>query len=190
MRVVFDLLDSRFVTLDSICYIVQTTNMKKNKLISRREVIRVVEYMISGGAYFWTGYGVFFVADKVLHLNLWWAKLSANIVGWIVNYVLQRYWVFQNAKLNDQKTQVTTRYAIITLVDFVIDYFIVWGLKQVGISPYLGQFASSGFFTVWNYFWYKLWVFPDKFKKKTIKTTLPRVVAHRPHGPITYANKG
>ena len=57
----------------------QTTNMKKSKLLSRKEIIRIVEYMVSGGAYFWTGYGVFFLADKVLHLNLWWAKLAANI---------------------------------------------------------------------------------------------------------------
>lgn len=105
--------------------------MSKRKQNNRKELIRVVEYMISGGAYFWTGYGVFFVADKVFHLNLWWAKLAANIIGWVVNYILQRYWVFQNSRLNKQTTKVTTRYAVITLVDFVIDYYIVLGLKML-----------------------------------------------------------
>lgn len=153
----------------------------------RREVRRIVEYMISGGAYFWTGYGVFFVADKVLHLNLWWAKLAANVVGWIVNYLLQRYWVFNNPKLNENKTEVTTRYIIITLADFMIDYLIVSGLKSLGLTPYLGQFVSSGFFTFWNYFWYRFWVFPEKFKrKKSPKTTIPKIVAHRPHGHSSY----
>ena len=165
---------------------VQTTNMSKRKQNNRKELIRVVEYMISGGAYFWTGYGVFFVADKVFHLNLWWAKLAANIIGWIVNYILQRYWVFQNSKLNKQTTKVTTRYAVITLVDFVIDYYIVLGLKNAGITPYIGQFASSAFFTVWNYFWYRFWVFPEALKQKHIKISVPKVVAHRAHGPIAY----
>ncbi len=160
--------------------------MSKRKQNNRKELIRVVEYMISGGAYFWTGYGVFFVADKVFHLNLWWAKLAANVIGWIINYLLQRYWVFQSSKLNDQKTKVTTRYAIITLADFVIDYLIVWGLKQMGITPYIGQFASSAFFTIWNYVWYKYWVFPENIEPKSIKRTVPRVVAHRAHGPIAY----
>lgn len=156
-----------------------------------KEVKRVVEYMISGGAYFWTGYGVFFICDKVFHFNLWWAKLAANVVGWVVNYLLQRYWVFKNPRLNKHQTEVTSRYIVITLVDFIIDYLIVRSLKTIGITPYIGQFISSGFFTVWNYLWYRFWVFPDKFSapKKAVKIGLPRVVAHRPHGHIAYRLK-
>ena len=119
--------------------------------------------MISGGAYFWSGYLMFFIADKGLHWNLWWAKLSANVFGWTVNYVLQRYWVFNNPKLKHHQTEVTTRYIIITLINFVLDYVIVASLKAAGLTPYLGQFVSSGFFTIWNYFWYRFWVFPEKY---------------------------
>ncbi|MFA5004415.1 MAG: GtrA family protein [Candidatus Saccharimonadales bacterium] len=132
----------------------------------KREVKRITEYLVSGGAYFWSGYGMFFVLDKGLHLNLWWAKLLANVTGWLVNYALQRYWVFNNPKLAKHKLEVTGHYAVITLADFLIDYLIVAGLKHLGITPYIGQFASSGFFTVWNYFWYKFWVFPDKYPRK------------------------
>ena len=138
--------------------------MNKSKKLSkknRRELLRFTEYMISGGAYFWTGYLVFFVADKGFHLNLWWAKLAANVTGWIVNYMLQRYWVFNNKQLKKHQTEVTTRYIIITLVNFMLDYAIVATLKSAGLTPYLGQFVSSGFFTVWNYLWYKYWVFPS-----------------------------
>lgn len=153
----------------------------------RHDIRQAVEYMISGGAYFWTGYGVFFVCDRIFHLNLWWAKLAANVVGWIVNYLLQRYWVFKNPKLQNHQTEVTTRYAIITLADFVIDYLIVAALKSIGLTPYLGQFVSSGFFTVWNYLWYRFWVFPDKFKEKKHKPVkVSHVVAHRAHGPGDY----
>src|SRR5579864_3456199 len=110
-----------------------------------------IEYFISGGAYFWAGYLTFFVADKGLHWTLWWAKLSANLVGWTINYILQRYWVFRNPQFAKHVTQVTGRYMFITLVDFMLDYFIVRELKAVGITPYIGQFVSSGFFTIWNY---------------------------------------
>lgn len=136
--------------------------MNKNQKKKRRlELIRITEYLVSGGAYFWSGYFMFFVADQFFHLNLWWAKLIANIFGWIINYALQRYWVFNNPRLKKHQTEVTQRYIIITLVNFVIDFLIVNTLKSAGISPYIGQFGSAGFFTVWNYFWYKLWVFPD-----------------------------
>jgi len=157
----------------------------KLKKKQRQEVKRITEYMISGGAYFWSGYLMFFVLDQVVGLNLWWAKLLANVTGWLVNYTLQRYWVFNNPKLAKHQTEVTGRYIAITLVDFVLDYAIVASLKSAGLTPYLGQFVSSGFFTFWNYLWYKYWVFPQKFTKKT-KLTVPRVVAHRPHGHSSY----
>jgi putative flippase GtrA len=139
---------------------------KKSKKEQRKVIIQFIQYLISGGAYFWSGYLVFFICDKGLGFNLWWAKLSANVVGWIVNYTLQRYWVFNSKQLKGHNTQVTGRYLFITLINFVMDYFIVAGLKAVGISPYLGQFASAGFFTFWNYFWYRFWVFPEHIKKK------------------------
>jgi putative flippase GtrA len=130
---------------------------------TKRLVIQFVEYMISGGAYFWSGYLVFFVCDKGFGLSLWWAKLAANLVGWTVNFMLQRYWVFRNPALKGHLAETTGRYLFITGVDFILDYFIVAGLKSVGISPYIGQFISAGFFTVWNYLWYRFWVFPEKY---------------------------
>lgn len=152
----------------------------------KREIKRITEYMISGGAYFWSGYAMFFVLDQVVELNLWWAKLGANVTGWLVNYALQRYWVFNNPKLAKHQTEVTGRYITITLVDFLLDYLIVAALQSVGVTPYIGQFVSAGFFTVWNYLWYKYWVFPEKFSKASSKITVPRVVAHRAHGQAGY----
>ena len=157
----------------------------KNK--QRKELTRVTEYIISGGAYFWSGYLMFALLWSGLRWSLWWAKLGANLFGWTVNYLLQRYWVFKNPQLAKHKTEVTTRYAIITLVDFVMDYLIIAFLKSIGITPYIGQFVSAGFFTVWNYVWYRWWVFPEKFVKRTpAKVTPQRVLAHRAHGHSAY----
>lgn len=139
--------------------------MKLLKKRQRFELIRIAEYMVSGGAYFWSGYGAFFVADTFLHWNLWWAKLGANIFGWTINYLLQRYWVFNNPRLAKHQTEVTERYILMTLVNFVLDYLIIWSLKGAGITPYIGQFVSSGFFTVWNYLWYRFWVFPGRYPR-------------------------
>jgi putative flippase GtrA len=142
---------------------------KKARNSLRRRLIQLIEYGISGGVYFWTGYAAFFVFYSMLHWSLWWAKILADVVGWIVNYLLQRFWVFSSSSLGEHRVEVTTRYSIITLVDFVLDYVIVRELKQIGISPYIGQFISAGFFTVWNYIWYRWWVFPESHKLKTFK---------------------
>lgn len=128
-----------------------------------REVKRITEYMISGGAFFWSGYLTFFIIDQILHGSFFWAKVMATVVGWTVNFLLQRYWVFNNPKLSKHQTEVTGHYLILSFVNLVIDYIIVYALKLAGLTPYLGQFVSAGFFTVWNYLWYKYWVFPEKF---------------------------
>lgn len=146
---------------------------KKSKKINNKksEAVKIAEYLVSGGAFFWSGYITFFILDQFLGLNLWWAKLFANLTGWTVNYALQRYWVFNNPKLKKHQTQVTERYIILTIINFVIDYIIVAALKQIGITPYIGQIVSAGFFTIWNYLWYRFWVFPDhSHKHKRIAT--------------------
>src|SRR5689334_16623414 len=118
--------------------------MKKLKKSQRREIARFSEYLISGGAYLWSGYLMFFLFDKGLHSAFFWSKSVSTLFGWSVNYLLQRFWVFNNPKLKKHHTEVTGRYIVITLVDFVLDYFIVYGLKLVGVTPYIGQFLSAG----------------------------------------------
>lgn len=124
-------------------------------------LVQFVQYMVSGGLYFWTGYLVFFVCYSLSHWTLWWAKITADVIGWAVNYGLQRFWVFSGPTLSEHRIEVTGRYAIVTIVDFLLDYLIVRELKVIGITPYIGQFISAGFFTVWNYIWYRWWVFPE-----------------------------
>lgn len=161
--------------------------MFKLKKKQRKEIARITEYMISGGAYFWSGYATFFLIDKGLKGSFFWAKSLSTLTGWTVNYVLQRYWVFRNPQLKKHQTEVTGRYAFITIVDFILDYLIVFGLKSIGVTPYIGQFVSSAFFTGWNYLWYKFWVFPEKFKKqKKARPSITKLGTHRPHGHSAY----
>lgn len=156
-------------------------------LLNRHKLItQGVEYLISGGVYFWVGYGVFALCWAGLGWSLWWAKLAANLVGWTSNFLMQRYWVFNNSGLTNHNTQITGRYIFITAVDFLLDYLIVAGLLSIGITPYVGQFISAGFFTGWNYFWYRFWVFPEKFAGRNTKISVGRVVTHRAQGTSAY----
>ena len=81
--------------------------------------------------------------------------------------------MFGTHKSNERAQKITWRYLIISGVDFVIDYYIVRGLKMFGISPYIGQFFSAGFQTIWNYFWYKYWVFAHKPAKRAPRISAP-----------------
>ncbi len=128
----------------------------------RRLVVQAGEYLITGGVYFWSGYALFALLWSGLGWQLWWAKLAANLFGWSINYALQRFWVFGRTMSARRRLHASERYMFITLADFLLDYLIVAGLRHVGISPYIGQFASAGLLTIWNYYWYRFWVFPER----------------------------
>lgn len=148
----------------------------------KSELTRIVEYLVTGGAWFWSGYAVFAICDKWLMLSLWWSKLIANVVGLTINFALQRYWVFSGRSKKEDFSKVSGKYIALTGVNFVIDYYIVFGLTKINITPYIGQFVSAGFFTFWNYLWYKFWVFAGK--RQPVKRPRPagrkvkRVVKH------------
>lgn len=154
--------------------------LRKLKKKEEREVRRIVEYLISGGAFFWSGYVVLLGLNWQLGPKLLWLSTSASyVVGWLVNYVLQRYWVFNNPKLAKHQTEVTTRYIAISLVNLLLNYAIIQVWVSVGFRIELGPFIASGFFTVWNYLWYKFWVFPERFPRKRVYASTKKPTTRR-----------
>lgn len=136
----------------------KTSKAKKKR--TRKLVVQFVEYLISGGVWFWSGYILIVLLDEPL--GLFWANLIGNAVGITLNFLLQRFWVFKTKK--DAKIAFTAgRYVVYTLLNaFLLNYLILYALKEyAGLGPEIGQFIASGFFTFWNYFWYKVWVFPE-----------------------------
>jgi putative flippase GtrA len=138
---------------------------KKRKSITKQ----IAEYFVAGGAFFWSGYIAFAVFDSIFHLPLFVAKQGANLIGITVNYLLESHWVFATKSQKNIESRRTGRYILITLINFGIDYLLILQLKNIGITPYIGQFASAGFFTIWNFLWYKYWVFAPHTPKHHAK---------------------
>lgn len=129
------------------------------KFPSKQRIIQFVEYSIGGGIFFWSGYLTFGLLYSVFHWQWWQAKFVADAIGWTLNYLVQRYWAFASSNLKTHEGQNRLRYIILSVVDTVLDYAIVGGLIYAGVTPYIGMFVAAGFFTVWNYAWYRWWVF-------------------------------
>ncbi len=127
----------------------------------------MAEYMVGGGVWFWSGYVIIvFLNGRV---PLFWANFAGNAVGITLNFIIERYWVFKTNR--PAKLTVTTwRYIIYTALNaFLLNYLILAGLNSVGIEPKFGQFIAAGFFTVWNYIWYKAWVFKGQERHKRVR---------------------
>jgi putative flippase GtrA len=129
---------------------------------ARKTPGQFAKYLVGGNIYFWSGYGIFAIGYSVLHWWWLWAKILADAIGWSSNYIVQRYWTFAGQGRHLSEMQHAGRYLFIESIGFVLDYAIIGGLKAIGITPYIGFFISAAFFTVWSYFWYKYWVFPEK----------------------------
>lgn len=158
---------------------------------SKKELRRFIEYMVAGGAWFWSGYGLFALMYSVLGFDIITSKIASYLFGFTINFLLERYWVFNGREARKQLDTVSIRYVIISVVNLGIDTLIVWGLSLYGVSPYIGQFVSAGFFTIWNYLWYRLWVFAKKTppRRRAAAPALQRPRAVRRSPKIVGAKK-
>jgi putative flippase GtrA len=135
------------------------TSKFAKRSVSRTEAVQFAKYFISGSTYFWSGYIVFAIAYSGFHWAWWPAKMLADAIGWTLNYVAQRYWAFNSESLMHHEFSTAKKYIVLTIFNFGLDYLIVGGLKHLGVTPYIGLFVSAAFFTVWNFAWYRFWVF-------------------------------
>ncbi len=125
------------------------------------EIVRFAKYMAGGGSYFVIGYAVFAVCYSGFGWPWLPAKVAADVTGWTAGYLVQRLWAFSD-QVHLSEMAHAGRYVLIQSIGFVLDYLIIWCLYAIGITPYIGFFVAAGFFTVWNWLWYRYWVFPEK----------------------------
>jgi len=126
---------------------------------SKKSVIQFAWFNLGGVAFFVSGYGVFVVLYGIFSWRWWVAKIIADLTGWSINYLVQRFLAFREESKHHTEKKLFAKFSAISLVNVPIDYAIVGGLKLLGVTPFLGLWISSLFFTVWKYLWYKYWVF-------------------------------
>lgn len=128
-------------------------------MIAHRSAVQFGKYWVGGNVYFWSGYLVFTVCYSGFGWNWLPAKIAGDVVGLTLNFIIQRYWAFAHPSLRGKTFELSLKYVSVTAVSLVIDYAIVGGLNHLGVSPYIGLWVAAAFFTVWNYLWYRFWVF-------------------------------
>ena len=123
--------------------------------ISRNSFLQFLKYNFGGLLYFWSAWLIItFGTGKI---GLFWANIIGNMVGIVLNYLVQRLWTFKDG----DKTLFNSgwKFAVLTIVNLGISYLILKGLTTAGMELWLAQFVSAGFFTGWNWVLYKYWVF-------------------------------
>jgi putative flippase GtrA len=132
------------------------------KRVSKKAVKQFAWYNLGGMSFFIVGYLIFSFLYGVLSWHWLIAKIIGDLCGATTNYLIQRFLAFREESHGKSERQLLINFSILGLINVVIDYAIVAGLKWLGLTPFIGLFVAASFFTIWKFIWYKLWIFKPK----------------------------
>lgn len=118
-----------------------------------------VRYLFVGGLSFLFDVGVLWLLHDGLHVPLPVATPIAFLLSFAVTYTLQRTLAFRAA---DGVAPSVIKYALLVAFNMVATTGIVWAFAAVGAPWLVGKVAAVFATTIWNYFAYRLWVFPTR----------------------------
>ena len=126
---------------------------------SKQGGVQFMYYNLGGIVFFVSGYALFALLYGWLHWYWLLAKGLADIIGWTFNYLIQHYLAFgESARLHGHK-KVLKKYVPFSVLNIGIDYATVGGLRLLGMTPFVGIWIASLFFSGWKWLWYKHWIF-------------------------------
>lgn len=138
--------------------------------------IEFVKLQLAGNILFWGTYIGYFVGREFIHWDSMTALITSSLLAHLLFFIVNKEWVFED-ETGKRKTGVeAVRFIIFMGLNFFINIAIITGLDNYfDIDPYIGQFISALFFTVWSFIGLKYWVFRDvKHSALKIKTKAKR----------------
>lgn len=145
--------------------------MTIKEFLQHRRLVQFMEYAVGGGLYFTVGYAIFAICYSGFGWPWWIGKILGDIIGWSLNFLIQRYWAFNSKALYKHEWDNRIRYIAFTVMNIALDFLIIAGLHEIGITPYIGMLVAGVFFTGWNYLGYRFWVFKKTTGNKSIIRT-------------------
>lgn len=119
---------------------------------TRVDKAKAMAYPVAGLLVTISDYLVFALFFTVLGTGLLPATAIAYVVGLVVSYLLNRFWVFRKTASTQAEGTSLWRYVVFLAVNLVITYAILYVLETwFGVSPYLGKFIVGVFMFFWIY---------------------------------------
>ncbi len=123
--------------------------------------MRLIRFVISGGAATSVNLGILFLLTHVFGLWYLTSSVIAFMVAFFVSFTLQKFWTFEDASRSRLQSQASL-FLIVILVGLGINTTLIYTFVQYAHLHYLvAQFISGIFIAVMNYFSYRHLVFRD-----------------------------
>lgn len=120
--------------------------------LSRVDKSKAISYPASGALTSLSDYLTFGFFFSILNSGLLWATVGAYIVGLVVSYMLNRFWVFRDKAGQQGEATNMWRYLAFLGANLAITYAMLWAFENwFGISPYIGKILVGFFMFFWVY---------------------------------------
>lgn len=117
-------------------------------------------YMATGAIVTASDYLAFTLCFSYISLGLLWSTISAYMVGFVVSYMLNRYWVYRKGAANQSQIKGMWRYVLFLAFNLALTYAMLWAMESwLAISPYIGKIVVNFFMFFWIYIGNAYWVF-------------------------------
>lgn len=125
----------------------------------KASIKKVLRFLVSGGSAALVEYLVFLVLHHV-HVDLVIANTLSFMSGFVVSFLLNKFWVFSNQE--SMKGQLL-KYSILALVNVLISNGVVWLMvNELGVVPFIAKVITMVAIASWNYIIFSKIVFKNR----------------------------
>ncbi len=144
---------------------------KLKKQFTLQNLIEFIKLQLAGNILFWGTYLGFFLLYEVAN----WTEIAslalASIVAHALFFFVNSEWVFDENGKRRKTSGELTRFVAFMGLNYFINLGIIYALSHyLDITPYIGQFISAMFFTVWTFVGLKYWVFREAHRHVSLRT--------------------
>ena len=127
--------------------------------LTRARIAEVVRFCAVGLATFGLDEGCLILLHSQGHLALGLATALAYAVASLLNFILSRQWVFEQASNGASPRTALIRYVVVIVVGLLITAAAVPALSALGLDYRIGKLVVSILVGIANYFIFPWWVF-------------------------------
>lgn len=113
--------------------------------------VQLFRYVFVGGIAFVADWGMMVFLHEAIHTNVYIATAIAFVFGLIVNFVLSKIFVFQEASERTGTAGEFIAYGIIGVVGLLFTEVIMWLLLKIGVLYMIAKIVAAAIVLIWNF---------------------------------------
>lgn len=113
--------------------------------------VQLFRYVFVGGIAFIADWGMMVFLHEAVHTNVYIATAIAFVFGLIVNFILSKIFVFQEASEKTGTVGEFIVYGIIGATGLLFTEVIMWLLLKIGILYMIAKVVAAAIVLIWNF---------------------------------------